>query len=424
MILYRLLLTLLAPGLAVFFLLRILRGREDWLDLAERLSLDRERGTRGARTLWLHGASHGELTAARPVLDAMLARAPNLSVVVTSNTTTARGMVRAWELAQVEARLAPLDYRRPTARFFRRFRPGSLIVVENELWPNRLLNATAMACPVALVGARLSAQSGARWQRLAGALRPHLRRVVFASPHDAASAALLAALGVPQAALGQALALKSAVALPSPDRATQAALGFERADTVLAASTHAGEEEIVLAAFAAARARRPERRLILAPRHPRRAAEILDLVAAAGLGVAQRSAGETPGEAPVYLADTMGEMPLWYAAAGTCFVGGSLVAKGGHTPFEPAQFGCALLTGPHVENAADAFARLRAADAVVTVRTADELVAAIETLTGTTQRERGARARAALAPDDLGPLSDTLLDVLGLRPSAAPGPRP
>ena len=149
------------------------------------------------------------------------------------------------------------------------------------------------------------------------------------------------------------IALKAAAALR--DAAPLDTTGFpafaDRASTVLAASTHEGEDEAIVQGFAAARATRPDLRLILAPRHPRRGPRIAALLERAGLAHATRSAGEVPGpDSAVYLADTMGEMALWYRLAGITFVGGSLVDAGGHTPFEPAGAGSAILHGPHVGN--------------------------------------------------------------------------
>ncbi|RDC71128.1 3-deoxy-D-manno-octulosonic acid transferase [Rhodovulum sp. 12E13] len=408
---YRLALSLAAPVLLALWLVRLARGRETWADLRERLGRG-EPGATGA--LWVHGASVGELAAARPLIEALQAKAPGLRVVVTCNTVTGRRAARDWRLSGIDARLAPLDYRRAVAAFLRRLRPAALVVIENELWPNRLSLVHAGGMPVALVAARLSSRSAARWARASALVRSLIAPVALAAPHDAASAERLVALGLPRAALGPAAPLKSAVALAPPDPSALAALGYDRAQTLLAASTHAGEEGPVLDAFLAARARRPALRLILAPRHPERGPEIARLIAARGVGLATRSAGAAPGDTPVYLADTLGEMALWYAAAGLCFVGGSLVAKGGHTPYEPAGFACAILHGPHVENAADAYAALAAAGAAVPVADTAGLADALATLDARDQERLGMRARETLAAQDIGPLADALHDRLGL----------
>jgi len=528
MLAYRLALSLAVPLLAAFWLVRWLRGRERLEDLRERLGLGGPERAPDGPVLWLHGASVGELTAARPVAEALLARHGALRLLVTCNSTTGRAAGRGWNLPRTRVRLAPVDLRWAVGPVLARHGVTALAIVENELWPNRLALAARAGLPVGLVAARLSARSAARWGRLEWLARPLLARIALAAPQDAASAERLLSLGLPPAALGPETVLKAAVALPVPPAGEVAALGFDRAETVLAASTHAGEESPVLAAFARARATRPGLRLILAPRHPERSAEIARRIAAAGLAHATRSAGEAPnggasgrassgreapgseapgqlsrqqpspgqgsprrvsteeespgqrsagqasgqasagqastgqastgqgsagqaptgqaspdqgsagqgsagqastgrvsagqgsagqgsagrlstgGAAPVYLADTLGEMPLWYAAAGICFVGGSLVPKGGHTPFEPAQFGCAILHGPHIANAADAYGRLAEAGAAIEVATEDALADALVTLDATAQARLARAARAALAPADLRPLLDAI----------------
>ncbi len=410
---YRLALTLAAPLFAALWLLRWLRGRERLADLRERLGLGGPPTPPASPVLWLHGASVGELTAARPLAEALLARNPRLRLVATCNTTSARDAARRWGLPRCHVRLAPVDLRRCLGAFLNAHRPHALVIVENELWPNRLALAHARGLPVALVAARLSARSFARWRRIGGLSRRLLGPVALAAPHDAASAERLTALGLPPSAIGPAAPLKAAVTLAAPPPGAVGALGYDRPETILAASTHAGEEEQVLDAFLTARARRPDLRLILAPRHPERRGEIARMSAVRGLAPLLRSAGQAPGQAPVYLADTLGEMALWYAAAGMCFVGGSLVDKGGHTPFEPAQFGCALLHGPHTDNAADAYRRLARADAAWPVADAAALAEALVTLDAQAQAALGARARATLAAKDLGPLVAALEARLG-----------
>ena len=206
------------------------------------------------------------------------------------------------------------------------------------------------------------------------------------------------ALGLPRGRIGPQVNLKSGT-LPLPGGGL-AGQPFRRADTLLAASTHDGEDAIVLDAFVAARAARPGLRLILAPRHPRRRDAIEAEIARRGLGFATRSRGQQPGAGlPVYLADTMGEMDLWYRAAGLCFVGGSLTDNGGHTPFEPAAHGAVILHGPHVANSAPAYAALASAGASIVVTDAATLATAIGSLADPArQTALGTAAREALLP--------------------------
>lgn len=393
----------LAPVLIAAALVRRSTGRDSGADLAQRLG-GGPPAPPGA--VWLHGASVGEVQSARPLIAAL---APG-GVLVTTNNATGRDRVAGWRLPGVVARLAPVDAGPVLRRFLDRHRPRALVILEGDLWPGRILAARARGMSVVMVSARISARSATRWARLPWLIRPLMARVDAVFPQDAASATWFRTLGLPDTALGPVLNLKAtaevASAAPLP--------GFPRADTVLAASTHPGEEEPILDAFAAARAMRPGLRLILAPRHPVRGDQVAALIAARGLAFARRSTGDAPdpGKA-VYLADTLGEMALWYAAAGVTFVGGSLVAKGGHTPFEPAAAGSAILHGPDTANFADAYAALSAAQGAVEVTDAASLALALSGLAApAAQTDLAARAVAALAPlradVDMTPVLDRL----------------
>ena len=411
---YRLILALTLPAILARLLWRVAMGRATGADLAERLG----RGPAAAPGgLWLHAASVGELTSALPLLAALAARRPTLPVLVTTNSDTGRTLARTRGLA---AGLAPLDSRGAVARFLARQRPRLFVTMEAELWPNRFAACAARGIPVAILGARLSERSAKGWARLPGLARAVLAVPAFVAPQDAGSAARFAALGLPPDRLGPVANLKAAPALPLPDPAALAALApaFDRADTVLAASTHAGEEATILGAFARARAERPGLRLILAPRHPDRRAEVAAALRAAGLPFATRSAGEAPGAAPVYLADTLGEMALWYALAGTTIVAGSFTDRGGHTPHEPAAAGSAILHGPDVANFAASYAALDAGGGALPCADAAALAAALTALADPARQaalaEAARRILAAEAPD-LAPLLDRLEALLDLK---------
>ena len=336
--------------------------------------------------LWVHGASVGEIASARVLVEALAERWP---VVVTANTPTG---VAAAAAMGVAAGLAPIDTPQAVRRFIDRAAPRLAITIENELWPNRSALLAAAGVPQVVVGARLSARSAARWARLRGLIAPMLGRLAAVSAQDAASEARLLALGLPAARLLPRVNLK----LLGPARTPLLPEGPYRARTILAASTHAGEEEAVLAAFAALRRAGTGPRLILAPRHPERFDTVAALMTAAGLAPARRSQG-ADARAPVLLADSMGEMGRWYAEAGICFTGGSLVARGGHTPWEPAAHGCAILHGPDTDNFTEDYARLDAAGAAWPV-TAAGLAGTLAGLLDDAPRQRamGAAARAVL----------------------------
>lgn len=323
--------------------------------LRERLVLD---NAPGPARLWVHGASIGELASAREVILALAARMP---VLVTANTVTGRDLARDWDLP---ARLAPLDLPGALARFLDAAQPAAQLTLEGEFWPLRSRLLAERGIPQAMIGARMSERSARRWARLPGLIGPVLGRIAALSAQDAGSQARLLDLGLPRPVLLPPMDLK----LLTPARVVPAADSPARDRTVLAASTHEGEEEAILDAWQAARRQVPDLRLILAIRHPRRGDEVAALLTRRGLPVARRSTG-ADGADPVLIVDLLGEMPRWYAAAGICFVGGSLADRGGHTPWEPAAHRCAILHGPHVSNFTDAYAALAEAGAAERVGT-------------------------------------------------------
>lgn len=393
MLFYRIMLTLAAPGIALWLLGRRLRGRESARGLAERLG-----GGGGIRPkgplLWLHGASNGELTSVRWMVEAMVQRCPDLVLIVTCNTETARALVEGWAMPQVTARMAPLDFRWAVARFIARWRPDALLMLENELWPNRITMMEARKRPVLVFGARMSDRSAKAWAMAPALCGAMFSALAFVSAQDEVSRTRLRGLGVRPGRLGPVTSLKARG--PAPGAVAPLPEGLRHAftpmTTLLAASTHPGEERAVLEGFAKARAAGHVARLILAPRHPRRRAEIEALIRAAGLDFATRSTGADPGSAPVYLADTMGEMDLWYRLAGVTFVGGSLVPGGGHTPYEPARFGSAILHGPYVANFVAVYRALDRVGGARKVADAGGIATALAELSDAARRARMASA--------------------------------
>ncbi|MTH62985.1 3-deoxy-D-manno-octulosonic acid transferase [Paracoccus shanxieyensis] len=371
-------------------------GSADW---RERLALTGPDVIPGG--IWLHAASVGELTSARVLAEALAAEFP---LTVTTNSLTGRALARK---LGYDAALAPLDVPQAVGRFLHRIEPSVLVTVENELWPNRARMADDLGVAQVVVGARMSQRSAERWGKLPRLIRPILRRIDALSAQDPGSEERLLRLGLPASALGSRLNLK----LLGPAQIHPAQDGAMRPRTVLAASTHEGEDEVVLDAFAKARAAVPGLRLILAPRHPERGDAVAALLTARGLDFARRSQGGGP-EAPILLADTLGEMGDWYQAAGICITCGSYADHGGHTPWEPAAWRCAILHGPNVSNHAADYADLDAADAA---EAAPDLAAALSALAQDAPRQRrmGKAARDMLLTraGDPAPLIARILDL-------------
>lgn len=358
--------------------------------------------------VWVHGASNGELISARPVLEKLIAERKDLNWLITCNTETARTMVAAWNLPRTSARLAPVDLAWVAKRMLHDWDVRAHIALESEIWPHRTLSCQG---PTLLLGARMSASTARSWSKLGDLPARVLEKVRFASAQDVETRDRLIKLGLPRAAVGPVVDLKALYTPPNlaPEPALQAA--FQRDHTWLAASTHEGDDEVILDAHLAALEREPKLRLILAPRHPKRAKDIRKLAQDRGLGISQRSTDQSP-EAQVYLADTMGEMAIWYQLAGRVFIGGSLSDLGGHTPYEPAAFGAALIHGPDMENFAAARDRLKTTEAAKEISTAHDLAQALATLRDG-QAEMGQKARRALQVEtDLDGLCKTLLEIL------------
>lgn len=370
-----------------------LAARGPMRGLRGRLSLD---GGVAPAEIWLHGASVGEITSAGPVITALAA---DYRVLVTANTPT--GCDAAAALG-VQAALAPLDTPQALTRFLDRVGPRVAVTVENELWPNRSAALAQRGVRQVLIGARLSERSARRWAQVGGLIRPMLARIDALSAQDAASEARLTALGLPQAAVLPRVNLK----LIGPAREAPLPPGPQRPQTILAASTHEGEEALILDALDALRHGGTAPRLIMAPRHPQRFEAVGRLMAARGWTPALRSSG-ADATAPVLLADSMGEMDRWYAAAGICITGGSLVPRGGHTPWEPASNACAILHGPFVDNASEGYALLDSAGGAEAV-TAETLAPTLARLLSEPDRQAamGLCARVTLqqSAGDLTPL--------------------
>ena len=356
----------------------------------------------GHADIWIHGASVGELTSARPIIQTL---AQEYTVLVTANSQTGHDMVAGWDLP---VRLAPLDLPGALGRFLDVVQPRLALTIEGEFWPQRAKMLADRGIVQAVIGARMSERSARRWGRMRGLIAPTLGRISALSAQDEGSEARLRGLGLRKSTILPRLDLK----LLGPVQATPPPDDPARDLTVLAASTHEGEDASILDAWLSARQAQPGLRLILAPRHPRRADQIAALIAERGLEIRRRSEGAEDGA--VLLADTLGEMPRWYARAGLCFVGGSLVDVGGHTPWEPAAYACAILHGPHISNHAANYARLTQAGAAQQVN-AQDLGAELARLTANpaAARKMGHAARVLLEEQagDPVPLLDHLRDL-------------
>jgi 3-deoxy-D-manno-octulosonic-acid transferase len=382
---YRALSWLAGFGAGAWLEMRARRGKEDAARLGERYARyvsGRPNGT----LVWLHAASIGESGVALTLIEALGKRDASLSFLLSTGTRTSAELAARRGLARTTHVYAPLDRPDIVRRFFDYWRPELGVFVESEVWPNLILEAQARGIPLALVNARMSPKSLRQWQSMPAAARRLLRGFSFVSAADARTASALTDLrGVPVPALGN---LKLSAPAPRIDSEARAALAAEMGarPVWLAASTHAGEEEIVLAAHEKLRREEPEALLILVPRHPERG----DAVAQLANGAPRRSRGERVGRGAIYIADTLGELGVFYDLAPVSLVAGSLLAHlKGHNPVEPAKLGSAMITGPYVESFQDLFDELFAAGGALTARSPEDLATAVARL----WRDDAARAR-------------------------------
>lgn len=404
-----------AGGLARWMLRRRqAAGKEHVTRVGERVglaSLPRPEG----RLAWFHAASVGEAASLLEITRRLQDARPGLTCLVTTVTVSSAQILEARLDARAIHQFAPIDVTPWVMRFLDHWRPDLAVWTESELWPAMLTETHARRIPMLLINARVSNRSYRRWRMARGFSRALLRRFDRILAQDALAAEQLAALGADSDALRVVGSLKEGAAPLPHDEAERVriARAFAGRPVWLAASTHSGEEEIALAAHAQARRTLPMLALILAPRHPMRGDGLAEMLRARGLQVAQRSRGEAIGaDTDVYLADTLGEMGLWYRIAAVSFIGGSLAPVGGHNPFEPALLGSAILHGPHVRNFIDAYQRLEAAGAAVVV--ADQ-AALGEALVATLAPDRAAAMAAAAwgACSEGAEVTDAVIEAIG-----------
>ena len=371
----RTLYTVLLYGIMPYVWLRLAwRARHDrgyLRHLGERLGFGPAAGAGG---ILVHAVSVGEVQAALPLLDVMLEhrRGP---VLLTTTTPAGRRHGESLLSGRVVQRYLPWDLPGATRRFLARTAPRAVIVLETELWPNLIHACAERSIPLVYVNARLSERSAASYRRFRRLFAPALARVNAVAAQTGEDAARLVATGARPDRVVVTGNTKLDVAVPAATRESGQLLrhriGANRR-VWIAASTHEGEEEVVLDALSRVRDEVRGCRLILVPRHVDRAGRIATLVRRRGYSVSLRTEG-FDASTDVLLGDTMGELPVFYAASDLAFVGGSLVDVGGHNLLEPAVLGIPALTGPHTRNFADLATSLRAVGAVRVVHGAEDL---------------------------------------------------
>lgn len=382
----------------------------------------------GPSPLWIHAVSVGEVQAASPLVAHLRRRHPELPVLVTTTTPTGAEQVRRLFGEEVVHRYLPYDLPAAVDRFLDAARPRLGLVMETEIWPNLFRCCRVRGVPLLMANARLSRRSHDRYARVRRLVAETLADVTGIAAQTEADRDRFVALGAPPERVRVCGNTKFDLEVPASVReqaeAVRAQWGVQR-PVLLAASTHAGEESVVLEAFAQVRTRFPDALLVLVPRHPERFDEVAALVGQRGLPFVRRSSGQGVGGAiPVYLVDTMGELQLLYGTADVAFIGGSLVPAGGHNPLEAAALGVPCLFGPHMENAEHVRDLLLEAGAAETVASARGLASrVIDWFGDPAERNRRGEQGAAVVAANRGARECVLAHVERLLPrsSCKPG---
>lgn len=372
--------------------------------------------------IWLHAVSVGETVAALPLIEQLLQRYPNHRLMLTNSTPTGSAQVKKSLGDRVWHSYAPYDLPDSIYRFLNRVRPEMLIIMETELWPNTIAACAKRNIPVVLANARLSEKSAKGYSRLKSLSYEMLQNLThLASQHEDDQKRFIA-LGFPaersQITGNIKFDLNRSEALLSAAATLKAQWSNNGGRPIfLAASTHRGEDQQILAAFTAARQECPELLLVLVPRHPERFTEVLNLARAQFPQVSCRSLGEdtkieNTATQSVIVADTMGEMMCLLGASDLVFVGGSLVPSGGHNMIEPAHWGLPILSGPSLYNFAEASRLLQQAEAMNVVANQEELAERLIKLSTDPELRQAMGARAmSVAESNRGAL-DKLLALI------------
>ena len=408
---YRALTSLAVPFAPLILAWRTRRGKEEPDRRSERYgraSAPRPKGF----LVWFHASSVGEANAALPVIETIAAERPEVRMLLTTATVTSAQLARSRLPKNVLHQYVPLDNKSYVQRFLHHWRPDLAVLVESEIWPNLVLETKGEGIPLLLINGRMSSSSFKRWRRRPGLSRPLFSAFDLVLAQNDSLAERFAQLGVARTLdVGN---LKADAPPPPADLPGKRRLAAAISGRIvwLAASTHPGEEELVAEAHKKMKQDQPTLLTIIVPRHPERGKPIAEALGA-NLRVALRSEGQLPeASTDIYVADTIGELGLFYALSPIAFVGGSLIERGGQNPVEPIKLGAAVLTGPNWQNFRDSYTELLKASGCKEVGNAASLAdAALGLLKDEgARKEMTRRAEAAIAAMS-GALPRTLAEI-------------
>jgi 3-deoxy-D-manno-octulosonic-acid transferase len=376
---YSLLFYLLTPLIVIRLLWRSYHAPAYFYRWSERFGF--VHSLAGKAVIWVHAVSVGEVQASLPLVKELLNHYPDHTVLLTTMTPTGSAQVQKSLGKQVAHCYLPYDLPDTINRFLQRIQPQLGIILETELWPNLLHQCQRRGIPVILANARLSERSARGYSHLGALSRNMLSSLAFIAAQGVADAERFTALGASPDRVRVTGNLKFELKFPANLEAQGATLRHqwgEQRPIWIAASTHEGEEEHILTAFKQVQQLLSTTLLIVVPRHPERFSRVYHLCQRQGFITQRRSEARACDPATeIFIGDSMGELPLFFAASDVAFLGGSLVPLGGHNPLEPAALGRAVILGPHMFNFAEISERLLEAGAATQIQTSQELGQAV-----------------------------------------------
>lgn len=366
------------PLIAVCLAIRKAKGKEDLTRFPERMGYAGKPRPDG-RLIWIHGASVGETLSALPLINKLSELYPAVRIMVTSGTLTSADLMAKRLPENAFHQFVPVDTPAAVKRFVDYWKPDAALWIESEFWPNLLSEIAAHKIPLILINGRVSDRSFERWRKFPAFCRELQGLFTKSFGQTDEDARRLRVLGAKDAACVGNLKFAAGDLPYDADEFAKLEKQIANRPCWIAASTHEGEEEQL--AFVQNALKTKNALMILAPRHPKRGDEIEKLLKPAGLSVARRSRGEDIApDTAVYLADTIGEMGLFYRLAQIAFVGGSLVAFGGQNIIEPARLGKAVVCGKYMMNFKEIVAKAVAAGALTVVEDKKELAQTLDAL--------------------------------------------
>ena len=362
---------------------RLLMGKEDPERLEERLGISlAERPT--GNLIWFHAASVGESLSLVELIKRISSSQPDYNFLITTGTITSAKLILSRLPSNAVHQYIPVDTPKAVEKFLDRWRPSLAIWTESEFWPNLISFTSARDIPMILINARISEKSYRRWRFFKKSLKNLIEKFNYSLIQDQKTVKYFSKIGISSNNFELTGTLKEgSAALPhSETEQVEISKQILNRPVWLAASTHEGEEKLIAAAHRHASKASQGLLLIIVPRHPERGLEIASILTKENFKICLRSKKDKiSSDTQIYIADTLGELGLWYRIAPVSFVGGSFVPIGGHNPFEPAALGSAILHGPYVENFKEIYNRLNVAGAAVKIEEASEFgVKLIETL--------------------------------------------